>query len=148
EEDVKMLRQIVDNLVVFSFEQEDLMETFKTIEYGNPIFGKKLNIQNDLKTNFEHIDDSIFSLSLRQPLLGTQINTSLTEIQYNIDKSLERLAQNETRQGIGNQQYTITGSNDLAVLLSDILSNMQMQMAMGDRKSTRLNSSHVKISYA
>ncbi len=130
EEDVKMLRQIVDNLVVFSFEQEDLMETFKTIEYGNPIFGKKLNIQNDLKTNFEHIDDSIFALSLRQPMIGTQINTSLTEIQYNIDKSLERLAQNESRQGIGNQQYTITGSNDLAVLLSDILSNMQMQMSM------------------
>ena len=130
EEDVKMLRQIVDNLVVFSFQQEDLMEVFKKIEYGNPIFGKKLNIQNDLKTNFEHIDDSIFALSLRQPLIGSQINNSLTEIQYNIDKSLERLAQNETRQGIGNQQYTITGANDLAVLLSDILGNMQMQMSM------------------
>ncbi len=130
EEDVKMLRQIVDNLVVFSFQQEDLMETFKKIEYGNPVFGKKLNIQNDLKINFEHIDDSIFALSLRQPLIGSQINTSLTEIQYNIDKSLDRLAQNETRQGIGNQQYTITGANDLAVLLSDILGNMQMQMSM------------------
>jgi len=131
EEDVKMLRQIVDNLVVFSFQQEDLMEVFKKIEYGNPIFGKKLNIQNDLKTNFEHIDDSIFELSLRQPLIGTQINTTLTEIQYNIDKSLERLAENQTRQGIGNQQYTTTGANDLAVLLSDILGNMQMQMSMG-----------------
>ena len=130
EEDAKMLRQIVDNLVVFSFQQEDLMEIFKKIEYGNPIFGKKLNIQNDLKTNFEHIDDSIFALSLRQPMIGSQINTSLTEIQYNIDKSLERLAQNQSRQGIGNQQYTITGANDLAVMLSDILSNMQMQMAM------------------
>lgn len=131
EEDVKMLRQIVDNLVIFSFRQEDLMETFKTIDYGNPIFGNKLNVQNDLKTNFEHIDDSIFALSLRQPLIGTEINTSLTEIQYNIDKSLERLAQDETRTGIGNQQYTITGANDLAVLLSDILGNMQMSMSMG-----------------
>lgn len=130
EEDVKMLRQIVKNLVVFSFEQEDLMETFKTIEYGNPIFGKKLNIQNDLKNNFEHIDDSIFALSLRQPLIGEKINNTLTEMQYNIDKSLERLAQNQSRTGIGNQQYTIKGSNDLAVLLSDILSNMQMQMQM------------------
>ena len=130
EEDAKMLRQIVDNLVVFSFQQEDLMEIFKKIEYGNPIFGKKLNVQNDLKTNFEHIDDSIFALSLRQPMIGTQINTSLTEIQYNIDKSLERLAQNQSRQGIGNQQYTITGANDLAVMLSEILSNMQMQMSM------------------
>ncbi|HLW31267.1 MAG TPA: DUF4175 family protein [Aequorivita sp.] len=130
DEDVKMLRQIVKNLVVFSFGQEDLMETFKNIQYGNPIYGKKLNVQNDLKLNFEHIDDSLFVLALRQPMLGNQINSTITEIQYNIDKSLERLAQNQGRQGIGNQQYTITGANDLAVLLSDLLNNMQMQMQM------------------
>lgn len=130
DEDVKMLRQILDNLVVFSFRQEELMESFKNIEYGNPIYGKKLNIQNELKLNFEHIDDSLFSLSLRQPLLGNQINSILTEIQFNIEKSLDRLAQNNSRQGIGNQQYTMMGSNDLAVLLDDLLGNMQMQMQM------------------
>ncbi|MBT0607139.1 DUF4175 family protein [Aequorivita echinoideorum] len=130
EEDAKMLRQIVDNLVTFSVEQEDLMENFKKIEYGNPTFGKKLNVQNDLKINFEHIDDSLFALSLRQPLLGNEINSKLINIEYNIEKSLERLAQNESRQGIGNQQYTVTNSNDLAVLLSDLLNNMQMQMQM------------------
>ena len=130
DEDVRMLRQIVKNLVVFSFGQEELMETFKNIQYGNPIYGKKLNVQNDLKLNFEHIDDSLFVLALRQPMLGNQINSTITEIQYNIDKSLERLAQNQERQGIGNQQYTVTGANDLAVLLSDLLNNMQMQMQM------------------
>src|SRR5690554_4121351 len=91
EEDLKMVRQIVDNLVVFSFKQENLMEDFKKIEYGNPIYGIKLNIQNDLRTNFEHIDDSLFALSLRQPMIGSQITSSLIEIQYNLDKSLERL---------------------------------------------------------
>src|SRR5690606_20542264 len=111
-------------------QQEDLMEVFKKIEYGNPIFGKKLNIQNDLKINFEHIDDSIFALSLRQPMIGSQINTSLTEIQYNIEKSLERLAQNETRQGIGKQQYKVTGIYGFAVMLSEILSNIRMQVVM------------------
>lgn len=130
EEDVKMLRQILDNLVVFSFRQEDLMETFNKIEYGNAIYGKKLNVQNELKLNFEHIDDSLFSLSLRQPLLGDKINTNLTEIQFNIEKSLERLAQNNKNQGVGNQRYTITGSNELAVMLDELLSNMQMQMQM------------------
>lgn len=130
DEDVKMLRQILDNLVVFSFRQEDLMETFKGIKYGNPIYGQKLNVQNELKINFAHIDDSLFSLALRQPLLGNEINSTITEIQYNIDKSLDRLAQNNTRQGVGNQQYTMTGSNHLAVLLDQLLGNMQMQMQM------------------
>ncbi|WP_310994279.1 DUF4175 family protein [Aequorivita marina] len=130
EEDAKMLRQIVKNLIVFSFNQEALMESFKAMEYGNPIFGKKLTIQNDLKNNFEHIDDSIFELSLRQPLIGEKINNTLTEMSYNINKSLDRLAQNRKQQSVGNQRYTVKGANDLAVLLSEILNNMQMQMQM------------------
>lgn len=128
EEDVEMLRQILDNLVVFSFEQEDLMDDFKSIDYGSASFGKKLNVQNDLKLNFQHIDDSLFALSLRQPLIGNAINESLTQVMYNMDKSLERLAENRMRSGIANQQYTITGANELAILLSDLLSNMQNQM--------------------
>ena len=75
------------------------METFKTTDYGSATFGNKLNIQNDLKLNFQHIDDSLFALSLRQPMISTVINESLTETQYNLDKSLERLAENQLRQG-------------------------------------------------
>lgn len=131
DEDVEMLRQILDNLVVFSFEQEGLMNTFREIDYGSAAFGKKLNIQNDLKLNFQHIDDSLFALSLRQPLISLPINEALTNVTFQLDKSLERLAQNEIRAGIGSQQYTITGANELAILLSDLLGNMQsMAMSM------------------
>ncbi|MFC7356163.1 DUF4175 family protein [Jejudonia soesokkakensis] len=130
QEDAEMLRQVLDNLVVFSFEQENLMEQFKVTDYGNPVFGKKLNKQNDLKLNFQHVDDSLFSLSLRQPMISEVINESLTEVDYNINKSLENLAENQMRQGISNQQYTVTGSNELAALLADMLTNMQMQMQM------------------
>ena len=128
-EDLEMLRQILDNLVVFSFEQEDLMGEFKVTDYGSPLFGKKLIKQNDLKQNFEHVDDSLFALSLRQPMLGGKINESLTGVTYNLDKSLERLAENEIRKGISSQQYTVTGANELAILLSDILGSMQDQMS-------------------
>ncbi len=136
DEDLDMMRQILDNLVVFSFEQEDLMNDFNQIEYGNPLFGKKLIIQNDLKQNFEHIDDSLFALSLRQPMMGGAINKSLTNVIFNLDKSLDRLADNQLRQGISSQQYTITGANELAVLLSEILGNMQNMMSMGSGKGS------------
>jgi len=130
EEDVEMLRQILDNLVVFSFEQEDLMDVFKQTDYGSAAFGKKLNIQNDLKLNFQHIDDSLFALSLRQPMISDKINESLTNVSFNLEKSLERLAENRIRNGISSQQYTITGANELAILLSELLGNMQSQMQM------------------
>lgn len=130
DEDVEMLRQVLDNLVIFSFEQEELMEEFKRTDYKNPVFGAKLNVQNDLKLNFQHIDDSLFALSLRQPMISNSINKTITEVQYNIDKSMERLAENQLRQGIANQQYTVTGANELAIFLSDLLNNMQNQMQM------------------
>ena len=127
EEDVAMLRQILDNLVVFSFRQEALMEDFKATQYGNPLFGKRLNTQNDLKQNFQHIDDSLFSLSLRQPTIGQKINESVTQVHYNLKKAMERLAENQTPQGVGSQQYAVTATNDLANLLTNLLTSMQQQ---------------------
>lgn len=141
EEDARMLRQILSNLIVFSFEQEDLLDVFRNLNFGNPVFGQKLVLQNDLKQNFEHIDDSLFALSLRQPMIGDAINEILTETHYNIEKSLERLAENQMPQGLSSQQYVIKGANDLAVLLDDILGNMQMQMQMGEGSGEGMPSS-------
>src|SRR5690554_1050342 len=130
EEDIEMLRQILSNLIVFSFEQESLMLEFRNIEYGSPNYGEKLKVQNELKTNFEHVDDSLYALSIRQPVIGDAINSILIDIEYNLDKSLEQLAQNKSGQGLRNQQYVMTGANDLAVLLDDLLSNLNMQLSM------------------
>ncbi len=134
EEDAEMLRQILDNLVVFSVKQEDLMKEFKKLDYGNPVFGKKLTIQHNYKENFEHIDDSLFALSLRQPLLSDKINEAVTNIQFNLEKTLTRFADNKLQQGYSSQQYVVSGANELALMLSEILGNMQQQMSMGSGK--------------
>ena len=39
------------------------------------------------------------------------------------------MAENRLHQGISSQQYTITGANELAALLSDLLGNMQNMMS-------------------
>ena len=49
EEDVEMLRQILDNLLAYSFSQEDVMKQFKNLKRGAPSFNKNLKIQQDLK---------------------------------------------------------------------------------------------------
>lgn len=132
-EDVDMLRQILDNLITFSFEQENVMEDFRKMGMNSPAFSSKIKRQNVLKEHFEHIDDSLFSLALRNPMITENINTKLTDLDYNLNKSLERLSQREIRQGVGSQQYVITGANDLAYFLSSVLGNMEQMMnqAMG-----------------
>ncbi|TXE08438.1 hypothetical protein ES711_07995 [Gelidibacter salicanalis] len=128
QEDTAMLRQILDNLVLFSFDQEDLMKQFKSIQINNNQYGKFLRKQSNLREHFEHIDDSLFALSLRQPKLSEQVNGKITEVFFNIDKSMAQLSENQLYPGVATQQYTITATNDLSSFLSDILDNMESQM--------------------
>ncbi|GAA0872738.1 ATPase [Gangjinia marincola] len=124
-EDAEMLRQILDNLVVFSVEQEDLMNSFKALDRGNPSFSKKLRQQYILKENFIHVDDSLYALALRNPRITEKITEKLTDIVFDLDKALERLAENQLNQGTASQQYVVTGANDLAYMLSKALEDMQ-----------------------
>ena len=130
QEDADVLRQILDNLVLFSFNQEALMDQFRSIEINHNKFATYLKKQNNLREHFEHIDDSLFSLSLRQPKLSEQVNNEITEVYYNIDKALSLLADNQLYQGVSNQQFTVTAANNLADFLSNVLDNMQESMSM------------------
>ncbi|MEN3323795.1 hypothetical protein VP395_08660 [Mariniflexile soesokkakense] len=130
QEDVEMLRQILDNLLLFSFDQEKLMKRFQTIEENHNQYATFLKKQNSLREHFEHVDDSLFSLSLRQPKLSEEVNKQITDVYYNIDKALGLFAENQKYQGISNQQFTITAANNLANFLSDVLDNMQENLSM------------------
>jgi hypothetical protein len=91
-------------------------------------FASHIKKQMNLKTHFEHIDDSLFVVSLRQPLISENINEQISEAYFNIDQTLNALSENRDYQASASQQYTITATNNLASMLSDILSNLEMQM--------------------
>jgi hypothetical protein len=129
EEDITMLRQILDNLLSFSFSQEAVMSKFKKIKTGSPSFNANLKTQQNLKLQFKHIDDSLFSLSLRNPKIGENITKEIGNAVYNLDKSLESLVDNLFSKGILHQQYTVSSSNKLANILADVLSNLNMSMS-------------------
>lgn len=128
-EDVEMLRQILDNLLLFSFDQESLMNQFERIAINHNKYASYLRKQNDLREHFSHVDDSLFALSLRQPKISEKVNKEIGEVFYNIDKSLLVLSENQIDKGVASQQYTITSANNLADFLSNALDNMQMQMS-------------------
>ncbi|WP_299776521.1 hypothetical protein [uncultured Formosa sp.] len=128
QEDADMLRQILDNLLIFSFDEEALMNDFKTIDVNHHTYAKKLRKQHDLREYFEHVDDSLFSLSLRQPMLSEQVNNEILELYYYLDTSLEEFSENLIYQGVSSQQHVFSSANVLADLLSNILDNMEDQL--------------------
>ncbi|WP_264520007.1 DUF4175 family protein [Flavobacterium sp. N1994] len=129
DEDVAMLRQILDNLLAYSFSQEDVMKQFKNLKRGAPSFNKNLKIQQDLKQQFKHVDDSLFAMSLRNPKIAEDITKEIGNVQYNVDKAIENLAEANVPKGNSHQQYAVSSSNKLADMLSDILNSMQMEMS-------------------
>lgn len=129
EENIDDLRKILENLVTFSFQQEDLMNTFDKISSEHPEFGKNLKKQNEIKTYFEHIDDSLYVLSMRMPTLSTKIQDDLSSAHYNLNQSLENFAERRFSSGVSNQRYVMTAANSLADFLSNMLNNMQNSMS-------------------
>jgi len=125
DENIDDLRAILENLLTFSFDQEKLMLSFDGVDASHAEFPIKLKKQQILKEYFEHIDDSLYALSLRVQKLSSNIQEDLTEAHYNIDKSLENIAENKIQQGVSNQQYTMTAVNNLANLLSNLLNSLQ-----------------------
>lgn len=131
-EDAEMLRQILDNLITFSFKQENLFDKIQESQGEISEFSNTVREQKDLRDLFEHVDDSLFALSLRRAELSEFVNEQITEVYYNIDKSLETIAENQIYQGASYQQYVLTASNSLADFLAKLLDNMQQSMQSGN----------------
>ena len=129
EEDASMLRQILDNLLAFSFSQEETMKQIKDLKRGSPSFNTYLRKQQDLKQQFKHVDDSLFALSLRNPKIAEEVTKEVGNVQYNVEKSLETLAEPNIPKGVSHQQFAVSSANKLADMLASTLNSMQMQMS-------------------
>jgi hypothetical protein len=129
EEDVAMLRQVLDNLLAYSLSQEDVMKQFKSMKLGSSGYTKNIKVQQNLKQQFKHVDDSLFALSLRNPKVAEDVTKEIGNVQYNVDKAIESLTDVQVPKGVSHQQYAVSSANKLADFLSDLLNNMQMSMS-------------------
>jgi len=130
EEDLEALRGIVENLISFSFQQESLLSAMEGLEMDNPTLPKNIKKQHQLKKYFEHIDDSLYVLSLRLVKMSSKIDKELSDAHYFLGNSIEFFADTKFRDGFKSQQYVMTAVNNLAVMLSDLLDSMMNALPM------------------
>ncbi|WP_373017278.1 DUF4175 family protein [Muriicola sp.] len=130
-EDAEMLRQILENLIVFSLKQEDVLDKLTREGGGRNFAVSVVREEKQLKGLFEHVDDSLFALSLRQVEISEFVNEQITEVYYNIDSALENLSEGQAYRAGAHQQAVLTAANNLADFLADVLNNMQQSLAQG-----------------
>ena len=138
EENMDDMRKILENLMTFSFKQEALMNKFDAISITHLDFGKDLKKQNNIRTYFEHIDDSLYVLSMRLPKISSKIQNDLSMAHYNLEQSLKNFSQGRFDNGVSNQRYVMTSANNLSDYLSTMLNNMKnTSMKMGAGKKSK-----------
>ena len=125
EEDIASLRRIIENLITFSYKQEDLMNSLDQSQQSVSNLSANLKNQNQLKTYFEHIDDSLYTLAMRQAKLSPKVNEYVANAHFYLNESNESLSDNQIAKTKSNQQFVMTAANDLAALLSSLLDNLQ-----------------------
>lgn len=129
QEDLSFLKDLVDNLVTLSFNQEDLMNEFKEIRQSDPRFVELSQRQLKLKDDSKITQDSLVSLSKRVFQISSFVMRELNEMNRQMDGALDALKEKRLNQATGKQQFTMTSINNLALLLDDVLQQMQEQMA-------------------
>lgn len=129
EEDMQALRQLLENLVTLSFDQEKLIKDFNGVNINTPRYVGLVQGQFKLKDDFRLIQDSLHALSKRVIQIEAFVTEKVTDIKGNIRQSIDDLEERRVPQALGHQQRTMTNVNDLALMLSEVMNQMQQQMA-------------------
>lgn len=131
EEDMQALRQLLENLVGLSFDQEELMETFGKTTVNTPRYVELVQEQFKLKDDFRLIEDSLQALSKRVFQIEAFVTEKVTEIKDNMESSIDELEERRKPKAAEHQQRAMKNVNDLALILGETMQQMQQQMAAG-----------------
>lgn len=128
EEDIDALRDILENLIQLSFNQEDLIEKVNSVNINDPKYTELIREQKNIKDDLKMVEDSLYALSKRQIMIEPFINKEISSINQNIERSIDFLNNRRTNQSAEKQQYAMTSINNLALMLSETLNQMMMSM--------------------
>lgn len=126
-EDAEALRAILENLLRISFNQEALMAATAKVKVNDPQYVKIIQQQKKLKDDAAMVEDSLFALSKRVVDIQSLVNREISNINYNMDKAIESMVAHNLGQAGSREQYVMASVNNLALMLSESLQQMQQQ---------------------
>lgn len=135
-EDMGDLRQILENLLYFSFTQEDIMKNMKNLSNRDPKFKELIVKQKNLENDFEIIRDSLNILARRIAMISPMISKDVSIIYQNLKLTMDNISSNLKNNIERSQQTVMTSANNLTLLLFELLQQMQQQQANSQQKKS------------
>lgn len=124
-ENLEDLMQILKNLVTFSFTQEDIILKTTQADFDSHILLEQKKAYQD----FQIIKDSLYALAKREPAVDQVVNKEIVNIENNFRTIDSYISENEISRAKINQQVVLTSANELALFLSEVIKQLQQQMA-------------------
>ncbi|MCO6462081.1 MAG: DUF4175 domain-containing protein [Saprospiraceae bacterium] len=125
--DMKAVRQLLENIIGLSFNQEGLINQYNATMINTPKYVSLNREQKKIKSDFKMVDDSLVALSKRVIQIESFILKKVGEVNDNLDKTMDNLEDRNKPLAAQTQQQAMTSLNDLALMLSEALAQMQMQ---------------------
>jgi len=129
--DAQQLRQLLKNLINSSFEQERVMQALKNTSLSDPSYTTLAQNQKNIKDNLKTAEDSLYALSRRIPQIQSTVNQEIAGINDHINEALDQLGERRVPEATSNQQFAMTSMNNLALMLSEALDQLQNSMNKG-----------------
>ena len=128
QQNIDGLRDILDNLVTLSFDQEKLMKDFRVVDQTDPRFVQLGQTQRKLRDDSQIIQDSLYALAKKEPRIQSFVTREVGEMNGRMDESLTHIKQRDVPRATTTQQQAMTSINNLALMLSDALKQMQQDL--------------------
>jgi len=127
-ENYEDLRNLLENLLKLSFEQEDLRNQITVLQYNDPKLVAKVQQQQKIRDDMLMIRDSLVELSKRVFEIKKMVMDELTEIDNAMNRAFAYLGQKQLPMARSEQHGVMTHTNNLANMLVESLDQMQQQM--------------------
>jgi hypothetical protein len=128
-EDIETIRQILDNLVKISFDQEDALEQTKKTNARSAAVSDIMSKQFRVKSNMKIVEDSLSALARRQMAVKPFIQTEVTKIQDYLETAQNYLQDRNMAQTAKDQQFVLTSMNNLSLMLKESMKDMKKKQS-------------------
>ena len=122
------LREILENLLTMSFDQEDLRDEVKELTYRDPKISEKETSQKRLIDDMEMVKDSLDELAKKVFQIEKFVLDESRAIIEAMQGARQQLENKNLPKITEEQQRSMTHTNNLANMLSDVMDQMQQQM--------------------
>ncbi|MDO7873119.1 DUF4175 family protein [Hymenobacter sp. ASUV-10] len=131
QQNIDDLRDILDNLLTLSFDQEKLMKDFRQVDQADPRFVQLGQTQRKLRDDAQIIQDSLYALAKREPKIQSFVTREVGEMNGRMEQSMTDIKQRDVPRATASQQQAMTSINNLALMLQSSLQQMQQDAQEG-----------------